>query len=84
MASKRFTPERIISKLRRSRGALGPGRKGGGRVQADRSDGADVLPVAQRVRRTATGSGQAVQGVGEGEGASEAEGVDEIDMVMNT
>ena len=74
MASKRFTPEQIISKLRRSRGALGPGRKDGGRVQADRSDGADVLPVAQRVRRTATGSGQAVQGVGEGERASEEVG----------
>ncbi len=40
-------------------------------MPADRSDGADVQPVAQRVGRTATGSGQAVEGVGEGERASE-------------
>ena len=40
-------------------------------MQADRGDRADVLPVAPRVGRTATGSGLAVEGVGEGERASE-------------
>ena len=43
-------------------------------MQTDRSDGVDVVPVAQRVERTATGSGQAVEGVGEGERASEEVG----------
>ena len=47
MARQRFTPEQIISKLREAEVLLAQGEKMGCGVQADRSDGADVLPVAQ-------------------------------------
>ena len=40
--------------MKRSRGASGPGRKDGSRVKTDRSDGADVLPVAQRIQPATT------------------------------
>ena len=43
-------------------------------MQEDLSDGADVLAVAQRVRRAAAGSGQAVEGVGEGKRPAEEVG----------
>ena len=66
MAKKRFTAEQIIGDLREER-CFWPRAKRGGRVQVDRSDGADLLPVAQRVRRAADGPGQTVEGLREGE-----------------
>ena len=68
MARKRFTAEQIIMKLRAvGRGRSSPRTDGGPGVQTDWGDRADLLPVAQGVRRASTESGQAVEGVGEGE-----------------
>ena len=67
MARKRFTAEQIIMKLREAEVGLAQGQTVGQGVQTDWGDRADLLPVAQGVRRASTESGQAVEGVGEGE-----------------
>ena len=67
MARKRFTAGQIIMKLSEAEVGLAPRTDGGTGVEADRGDRADLLPVAEGVRRAADGPGQEVEGVGEGE-----------------
>ena len=67
MARKRFTAEQIIMKLREAEVGLAQGQTVGQVCKTDWGDRADLLPVAQGVRRASTESGQAVEGVGEGE-----------------
>ena len=51
MAGKRFSAEQIIIKLREAEVGLAPRTEGGTGVEADGGERADLLPVAQRVRR---------------------------------
>ena len=67
MAGKRFRAEQIIIKLREVEVGLAQGQRVGTGVEADGGERADLLPVAQRVRRAPVGPGQEVEGVGEGE-----------------
>src|ERR671916_988141 len=55
------------------RGADGAGQDGGGSGAGDRGDGADLLPLARRVRRAEARPGEAAQAAGSGERAA-AEG----------
>jgi hypothetical protein len=71
MERKGFTAQTGHQHVEKSRGSAGPEREDGSGVQADRSDGANVLPVAQSVGRTTARSGQAVAGIREEECASE-------------
>ena len=67
MAGKRFRAEQIIMKLREAEVGLAQGQRVGQVSKQMGVSRADLLPVAQRVRRAPVGPGQEVEGVGEGE-----------------
>ena len=67
MAGKRFRAEQIIMKLREAEVGLAQGQRVGQVSKQMGVSEADLLPVAQRVRRAAVGPGQEVEGIGEGE-----------------
>ena len=67
MSRKRYTPEQIISMLREAEVALSQGQSVDPGMSYAWCVRAELLPLAQRVRRASYRPGQAPQGAGEGE-----------------
>ena len=71
---KKHTPEQIVSLLRQIEVAVANGKTTPSRLSGRRHHRADVLPLAQGVRRVAGGPGAAAEGAGAGERQAEAAG----------
>ena len=74
MARRKHTPEQVVKKLREAEVAMA---EGGTVAQASRKiggDGADLLPLASGVRRSADRPGATAQAAGDGERALAASG----------
>ena len=69
--AKKHSAEQIIGKLREAEVEISKGQTIGQSRQEAGDHGADVLPLAQGVRRPADRPGQAAQGAGEGERPAE-------------
>ena len=71
---KKHTPEQIVNVLRQIEVAIGERQDDPGSVPGSRNHGADLLPLAQGIRRAEGGPGQAAEGAGAGERQAEAAG----------
>ena len=71
---KKHTAEQIVNLLRQVEVAVANGKTTAAGVQGSRDRRADVLPLAQGVRRVAGGPGAAAEGAGAGEREAEAVG----------
>ena len=71
---KKHTAEQIVNLLRQIEVGSGEREDDAASVQGSRDHGADVLPLAQGVRRVAGGPGAAAEGTGAGERQAEAAG----------
>ena len=71
---KKHTPEQVVNLLRQIEVAVANGKTTSQGVQGSGDHRADVLPLAQGVRRVAGGPGAAAEGAGAGEREAEAAG----------
>ncbi len=71
MARKKHQAEEIIPKLRAMEVHIAKGLKADEAASEGGDHGADVLPLASRIRWVESRSGQAAEGVGEGERSSQ-------------
>ena len=62
MARKRHTAEQVVNLLRQVEVGIANGKTTGLGMQGSADHGADILPLAQGVRRVAGGPGEAVEG----------------------
>ena len=74
MAKRRHRPEQVINKLREAEVAIAEGSTVAIALPPDRSDRADLLPLAQRVRGSQDRPGQAPEASGVGEQPPEESG----------
>ena len=70
---KKYQPEQVVN-LAADRSGSSERQDDGTGFEGSRDRGADVLPMAQGVRRSAGGPGEAVEGTGAGELEAEAFG----------
>ena len=71
---KKYQPEQVVNLLRQIEVAVANGEDDGPGIEGSRDRGADVLSMAQGVRRAASGPGETAEGVGAGELEAEAFG----------
>ena len=71
---KKHTAEQIVNLLRQIEVGVANGKTTAAGLQGSRDHGADLLPLAQGVRRVAGGPGAAAEGAGAGEREAEAAG----------
>jgi hypothetical protein len=71
---KKHTPEQVVNLLRQIEVAVANGKTTSQACKGSGDHGADVLPLAQGVRRSAGGPGAAAEGAGVGEREAEAAG----------
>jgi hypothetical protein len=71
---KKYQPEQVVNLLRQIEVAVANGKTTSAGSEGSRDRRTDVLPMAQGVRRSAGGPGEAVEGTRAGEREVEASG----------